>query len=92
MQAKELAGTLAACQLCHDMDLLCRLVDLQVISTLGVPADKVLPCIECWCQDGSGTQSSRLGSGACCSSQQCRSTEPETAARTYELQYIVRFR
>lgn len=65
-----------------------------MINTLGVPADKVLPCIECWCQDGHKSEQmpSKMGGGACCSSEQCISAEPNTTVRTYELQYTVIYR
>ena len=67
-------------------------MNIHIISTLGVPADKVLPCIECWCQDESKTQAGKMGGGACCSSEKCQSTEPASSLRTYEMQYTVKFR
>ena len=70
----------------------CRLVNIHIISTLGVPGDRVLPCIECWCQNGTVTRAGKLGGGACCSSSHCQSTLPATELRTYEMQYTVKFR
>ena len=70
----------------------CRLINVHVISTLGVPEDKVLPCIECWCQDDKVTSRGKLGGGACCSSSLCPSTLPNTTETTYLLQYNVSYR
>ena len=70
----------------------CRLINVHVISTLGVPEDKVLPCIECWCQDDKITSKGKLGGGACCSSSLCPSTLPNTTETTYLLQYNVSYR
>ena len=65
---------------------------MHVISTLSVPEDRVLPCIECWCQDDKVTSKGKLGGGACCSSSLCPSTLPNTTETTYLLQYNVSYR
>ena len=58
----------------------------------GVPEDKVMPCIECWCQDERITARGKFGGGACCSSSLCPSMLPNTTETTYLLQYNVSYR
>ena len=84
----------------HPADLLaasaearaCRLINLHIISTLGVPEDKVAPCIECWCRDEGHLSQGRFGGGFCCDSALCPSELPESLETTYVLQYNTTYR
>ena len=70
----------------------CRLINVHVISTLGVPEDQMQPCIECWCRDATLVAKGKLGGGACCNATLCPSTVPQTTLTTYLLQYNVSYR
>ena len=70
----------------------CRLINVHVISMLGVPEEQMQPCIECWCQDATLVAKGKLGGGACCNATLCPSTVPQTTLTTYLLQYNVSYR
>ena len=69
-----------------------RLINLHIISTLGVPTDKVAPCIECWCRDEGHLSQGRFGGGFCCDSALCPSELPDSLETTYVLQYNTTYR
>ncbi len=70
--------------------LLCRLVNIHVINTLGVAPEDVPRCIECWCTDAEHELKGKHGGGSCCS--QCPSSALNTTINTYHLQFNVTYR
>ena len=71
---------------------MCRLNNLHVISTWGVAEEEVQKCVECWCSDTRHMLQGMHGGGGCCDDALCPSVEPQTAVRTYFLQYNVTYR
>lgn len=72
------------------MMVICRLVNIHVINTLGVAPDDVPSCIECWCTDAQHELRGKHGGGSCCSD--CPSSAPDTTVNTYHLQFNITYR
>lgn len=70
--------------------LLCRLVNIHVIDTLGVAKEEVHRCIECWCASDEARLHGKHGGGECCSEALCPA--PHTTLHTYFLQFDVIYR